>query len=142
MAENASNIVKLICVKDKSKLRVRIVSPGYLPEANCQFPRDLRAEGRNFHVDAENIKLVKTAGKWFYSIKKGINIVENDAPVNLQIFEDDAVIECNICFAENKDTVFDPCGHYYTCGKCSSLVHECPICRTPIKSRILKSNMG
>ena len=31
-------IVTLICVKEGSKLRVKILSEGYIQHANCQFP--------------------------------------------------------------------------------------------------------
>jgi Ca-activated chloride channel family protein len=44
MAENI-NYVELACIKQGSKLRVKIVSAGYLNYANCQFPRDIRIEG-------------------------------------------------------------------------------------------------
>ena len=34
--------------KNFRKLRVRIVTPGYKNEANCQFPRAIRAEGLKY----------------------------------------------------------------------------------------------
>jgi len=144
MAENSNqNLVELICVKEGSKLRVKIISPGYLHSANCQFPRNLRIEGRKFHVPAENIKLIKTNNKWFYSVKKGIVPIDpQDSIPKIQIFEDENVTECNICMASDKNTIFHPCGHYYTCAECSNMVDDCPICRTPITMRILRHNMG
>jgi hypothetical protein len=39
------------CVKERSKLRVRVVSPGYNSEWFCQFPRDLREDGARYVVD-------------------------------------------------------------------------------------------
>jgi Ca-activated chloride channel family protein len=39
------------CVKEGSKLRARVVSDGYDPDANMRFPRDIRAEGVLFVVD-------------------------------------------------------------------------------------------
>ena len=42
--------VYLECVREKSKLRVRIISPGYYSDANCQFPRAIRVEGRKYSV--------------------------------------------------------------------------------------------
>lgn len=115
-SDTATDLVNLICIKEGSKLRVRITSPGYLPTANCQFPRNLRIEGRRFRVPAENIKLIKSSNKWFYSIKKGITVVEeaeilensNNSKYGGPVFEDEAVMECNICMCENKDTVFNP----------------------------------
>lgn len=35
----------LKCVKEGSKLRIKIISDGYLNSANCQFPRALRVMG-------------------------------------------------------------------------------------------------
>lgn len=55
--------VELVCIKVQSKLRVRITSPGYLNDANCQFPRDLRVEGRRFQVPAVYVTLVQSRGK-------------------------------------------------------------------------------
>ena len=39
------------CLKDKSKLRVRVVSDGYNPEWNMRFPRSIREEGIMYVVD-------------------------------------------------------------------------------------------
>ncbi len=39
------------CLKDKSKLRVRVVSDGYNPEWNMRFPRSIREEGTMYVVD-------------------------------------------------------------------------------------------
>ena len=39
------------CLKDKSKLRARVVSDGYNPEWNMRFPRSIREEGMMYVVD-------------------------------------------------------------------------------------------
>jgi len=39
------------CIKEKSKLRARVVSDGYNPDFNIRFPRNIRAEGVLFVVD-------------------------------------------------------------------------------------------
>ena len=39
------------CIKEKSKLRARVVSDGYNPDFNIRFPRDIRAEGILYVVD-------------------------------------------------------------------------------------------
>lgn len=39
------------CVKDKSKLRVRVVSDGYNPDWNMRFPKSIREEGMLYVVD-------------------------------------------------------------------------------------------
>jgi len=48
---DASGGVVVACYKDGSKLRVRVVSEGYNPDWNCQFPKNLREEGARFVVD-------------------------------------------------------------------------------------------
>lgn len=40
------------CLKEKSKLRARVVSDGYNPDWNIRFPRSIREEGMMYVVDA------------------------------------------------------------------------------------------
>lgn len=62
--------------------------------------------------------------------------------INNQSKDDDDVInsikdeplKCNICCANDKNILFEPCKHVYLCSECSELVTECPICRTTITS--------
>ena len=110
-----NEIVELICVKERSKLRVKITTPGYLNTANCQFPKNLRVEGRKFQVKYTNIKLIQTRGKYFYSIA-GKNILNinttntksnSEAEINTitQIFEDETTNECSVCLDNEKNIV-------------------------------------
>ncbi|BAU66951.1 von Willebrand factor, type A [Stanieria sp. NIES-3757] len=39
------------CIKEKSKLRARVVSDGYNPDWNMRFPREIREEGMLYVVD-------------------------------------------------------------------------------------------
>ncbi|MGL5806836.1 MAG: vWA domain-containing protein, partial [Xenococcaceae cyanobacterium] len=39
------------CIKEKSKLRARVVSDGYDPDWNMRFPREIREEGMLYVVD-------------------------------------------------------------------------------------------
>lgn len=39
------------CIKDKSKLRARVISDGYNPDWNMRFPRSIREEGTIYVVD-------------------------------------------------------------------------------------------
>lgn len=39
------------CYKQGSKLKVRVISPGYNPDWNVQFPRNLREEGARYRVE-------------------------------------------------------------------------------------------
>lgn len=58
--------VMIECVKEGSKIRAKVISPGYNPLKNCQFPREIREEGKKFMVDA-----VIDAGS-FYRVKGNI----------------------------------------------------------------------
>lgn len=58
-AELPWSSVTLKCLKEKNKLRVRIISPGYYNNANCQFPRNIRLEGRIYQSRVSGIKLAK-----------------------------------------------------------------------------------
>ena len=145
-----NEIVELICVKERNKLRVKIITPGYLNTANCQFPKNLRVEGRKFQVKSTNIKLIQTRGKYFYSIasKNILNLdtysksnSETEINTITQIFEDETTNECSICLDNEKNIVFN-CGHLYTCHDCSYRLNKCPICRIPITLRIDKNIMG
>lgn len=47
----ATSGVLLRCDKISGKLRIRVISEGYNPELNVQFPRSLREEGATYVVD-------------------------------------------------------------------------------------------
>ncbi|XP_026475559.1 death-associated inhibitor of apoptosis 1-like [Ctenocephalides felis] len=38
---------------------------------------------------------------------------------------------CKICYMEEKNAVFVPCGHVVSCIKCSLSVKACPVCQRP-----------
>jgi Ca-activated chloride channel family protein len=69
------NYVNLQCVKDGGKLRVKIITSGYNNNANCQFPRAIRADGKMFRVRSfskttcDNLRPITSIFK-FYGRKK------------------------------------------------------------------------
>lgn len=162
MSEDTSVMLK--CVKEKGKLRVKIVTPGYLSTCNVQFPRDIRIEGRMYKVDKKYISLVTTRGKYFYTVSRPfhvrgnvIQIVEGVSSADAQaivdehtrsyletikdhvLYEDLSSTECCICMSEPKDVVFMPCFHFYCCSGCSERLSKCPICRMPVERKISSS---
>lgn len=38
---------------------------------------------------------------------------------------------CKICYSNDYNTIFLPCGHVIACAKCASSVSKCPACRQP-----------
>ena len=52
---SAEGGVLVKCVRDKGKLRVRVISEGYNSEFNVQFPRRLREEGATYLVEEINL---------------------------------------------------------------------------------------
>ena len=72
---DTSKGVVVECVKEGSKLRVRVVSPGYHADWYCQFPRDLRVEGARFVVD----QLREATQGGFYRVLGDIRRLVSDA---------------------------------------------------------------
>ena len=138
-----SNVVRLKCVEEKGKLRVKIISQGYHHDANCQFPRDIRQEGNEYIVPASDIKFSEMRCKFFYRVKKGnIQIINQSEITNLKIFkDDDDSSNCCICLTGSPEVIFYPCGHYYCCQTCGNSVGNCPICRALITQRVTKEQL-
>jgi Ca-activated chloride channel family protein len=51
-ATTADGGVELVCAREGGKLRMRVVSSGYDPALNIQFPRGIREEGIHYVIDA------------------------------------------------------------------------------------------
>lgn len=43
---------------------------------------------------------------------------------------------CVICFENNYNTVFTPCGHVASCFECATKLHKCPICKKKVKKTL------
>ncbi|OUD13331.1 vWA domain-containing protein [Thioflexithrix psekupsensis] len=52
VVSSADQGVVLQCVREGGKLRMRVISEGYNPDFNVQFPRHIREEGASYLVDA------------------------------------------------------------------------------------------
>jgi hypothetical protein len=52
------------CIKDGSKIRARVISPGFKKTYNCQFPRNIREAGAKFIVD----EVREVSGGGFYRV--------------------------------------------------------------------------
>ncbi len=150
-------LVTLKCVKEKSRLRIKIITPGYIQGANCQFPKDIRVDGREYTVPRQDVVMADTRGKFFYRIKKNnIKIVETHSNAeivskdSLTVYSnngDDDAIECSICMEGLNDdpslvfVIFVPCGHYCCCQGCGKSLKTCCMCRADIRLQITKDQL-
>ena len=142
---SGSRKIELYCVAVGSKLRVRVATEGYLRNTNCQFPRNLRKDGVRFEIDEQDMKLIVTRGKYYYTVKNKGNIrIIEERTLNevVNIYTDDTQEDCIVCMEKPKSIVFSPCGHFYSCDICCSLMKQCPICRGEINGCINKSEFG
>ncbi|XP_075975321.1 death-associated inhibitor of apoptosis 1-like isoform X2 [Anticarsia gemmatalis] len=48
---------------------------------------------------------------------------------------DDSKI-CKICYAEERNVCFVPCGHVVACAKCALTANKCPLCRSTFQSAV------
>ncbi len=143
------DIVFLKCIKDRGKLRVRIISPGYNPYANCQFPRKLRVEERVFAVPISNISVANSRGKFFYRVSdNNILIVGENESIqqNIRVERIFEIPECCVCVDLESTMVFVPCGHLCMCSGCVGRLGDdykkrCPMCRTNATHIINKSEL-
>ena len=141
------NKLKLKCIKVGGKLRIRIISPGYFNEANCQFPKDLRVENRLYEVNTEDVVLVSRSKNFYKISKKSIKII-NEIDIltetlnSIKVFEDVDASDCAICMVNEKCMIIVPCGHYYTCESFTYKLKTCPICRINFTKTINKTQMS
>lgn len=131
-------LITLKCVEEGRRLRVKILTPGYFSEANCQFPRNLRVEGRIYRVDSSCITLASgPAGKFFYRVRGDIQIIQESvdelqSQISVDRIYDSGEPECVVCLEDPKTLVMVPCGHYCLCSSCKIKIFKCPLCRADI----------
>ncbi|GAB9474820.1 Inhibitor of apoptosis 4 [Globisporangium polare] len=143
----ATEQVFLRCTKEGNKLRVRIISPGYFRDANCQFPRSIRSESQLYAVAPRSIRLVQTrGGRNFYRVAQPITLCGDDdhddvaqgddkatdkskkqtggkrrqRPVEKpkNVFDHKDEPDCVVCLDAEKEQIFVPCGHFCMCKAC------------------------
>ena len=138
--------VSLQCIKERSKLRVRITSAGYNNNANCQFPKAIRVEGRRYKCPVNAITVAgggpNGAGKFFYRISKNLVEIVSDEESKMP----EKVYDCNdcvICLEEGvAEIVIISCGHLCLCSDCAKQMNDkCPMCRGKITGKIHKDQL-
>ena len=143
----------LHCITEGKKLRIKFHSyidgetkeiyyNSYNNTYNCQFPKDIRVEGRFYEIPQSDLSIISGDGKTpFYKIKKGnITILTQDplqnttSTIPAKIF---VIAECVCCLTNDTNIVFCPCGHQCVCSTCNpNIKNKCPICRVTIKTSI------
>ncbi len=153
--------VILYCVKEGPKLKIKIVSSGYIRGANCQFPTNIRVKGYYYALDSRYLQLShRDQGKAFYTAMSGknyITVINNpdditkldnirnntiyeparvDRPKIEHIYEDVDNPDCIVCLVEPKTVVYAPCGHHICCVSCTTRMmasnNKCPMCKSKI----------
>lgn len=153
--------VRLKCVAEGRRLRVKIISPGYSPHANCQFPKDIRVDGREYTVPKADVKLADMRGKFFYRVGKKNITIHDDATAtnaastadlsNLKVYGEENLAECVVCMTDTTEKpelvflIFAPCGHYCCCSVCAKKLQRdrsrCPMCRSQISQLVSKDQL-
>lgn len=140
-----SETVYLKCVKVGSKLRVRIISDGYNFNANCQFPRSIRIDGRKYSAPVSAITFAKgPAGKFFYRVRKSAITVVSEIESVSKVYGDEKSM-CVVCWDKENDVVIVPCGHFCLCQNCAEVLQKstqkCPLCRSKISMVVDRSQI-
>lgn len=138
------------CIRAGSKLKVRVISPGYNANANCQFPRAIRQEGAFYCAPVEDLSFSETRGKFFYRVKtKNIKLVDavadGDVRVELDHVYESGDSECLICMENPNEVVLISCGHYCLCHDCATRLMDtgksCPLCRSSIIQIVMRDQV-
>jgi hypothetical protein len=142
--DNLTEYVILQCIKEKNKLRMKILTNSYYTNANCQCPKNIRIANMKYYVKKSNIVLTKhnNSGKYFYRINGTIIPFEtnnDNTIIPTTIFNDETELICIVCFENPKNIIYNPCGHYNMCNECYSKLRKkcCPTCRKDIISILL-----
>lgn len=152
--DGRENLVYLECIREGSKLRMKITSSGFHREANCQCPRNIRIEGMKYSVPSHAVTFTEGPGRKFFYRISGAHIkpvegsgTTHSAGVSVdRVFENEVDIDCVICMTNEKNVVFARCGHYVCCEECSMKIFKttkkCPICRSGIDGVIKRENIS
>lgn len=135
--------VRFRCVKEGSNIRVRVITPGYNSNANCQFPRAIRVDGKEFEAPVSALSFSDARGKFFYRVKpKLITEVAGEKMTVDKVYES---VECVVCLECSPTIIFAPCGHFCACDECArslfNTTKKCPMCRSIISQLVTKDQL-
>ena len=136
-------MVLLQCVKVKGRLRVRIISPGYCPWANCSFPRSLRVESKKYQVPFFGVTIVERSNRKFFYRISASHIHDYKEEIRETVDKIYTALECCVCLDAEPKMVIVPCGHRSLCQECSQKLtnKKCPLCRTQFSNIVHESKI-
>ena len=137
ISQQAPNLVKLKCVRENKKLKVKVISPGYDDTKYCKFPRSMKDEGSEYLVLQTDITFLNNL---YYIKNNNIQVIDPllvELVNNIKVYNVSKEHECNICMTDMTHEVIYNCGHS-NCIICSTKVKSCPLCRIEITHSIKK----
>jgi hypothetical protein len=139
------SLIYFKCVRAGSKLKVRVISPGYNANANCQFPRAIRQENAIYSAPVSDLSFSEMRGKFFYRVKpKNIKIID-DKKIKLDNIYESGNTECVICMENPNEVVLVTCGHYCLCHDCATNIinstGSCPMCRGTVVQIVMRDQV-
>jgi hypothetical protein len=91
-------------------------------------------EHARWHGDCEHVNLVKGADfitKLAETPREAASKVSPPSETAEVEIEDFRL--CRVCYNDERNTTFVPCGHLVACAMCASSVTSCPICKSVTK---------
>jgi ferredoxin-fold anticodon binding domain-containing protein len=150
-------MIILECITYKKKLRIRfncfidnegkIFNNVYNNLYNCQFPKNIREEGRFYEIHDNDLVIVESNTPFYKIRTNNIRILSEDESKiyqtksnkelvdisTLKIFD---IGDCVVCLSVPSSIIFIPCAHMCVCSDCYNGIKKtkncCPLCRRNI----------
>ena len=132
--------------RTKAQKKKRISNPNDLKparqESNVQpgnHSSDVGFESVQKYIDSlEQENQTLKASQQFYDFMESdyLKIQKDNENMKKDLEKLNDKLQCKVCMEEDACIVFIPCGHLISCMDCSPGLHNCAICRIPVKSTI------
>jgi len=150
-------MIILECITYKKKLRIRfncfidnegkIFNNVYNNLYNCQFPKNIREEGRFYEINDNDLVIVESNTPFYKIRTNNIRILSEDESKIYQIKSNKELVDistlkifdigdCVVCLSVSSSIIFIPCAHMCVCSDCYNGIKKtkncCPLCRRNI----------
>ena len=132
--------------RTKAQKKKRISNPNDLKparqESNVQpgnHSSDVGFESVQKYIDSlEQENQTLKASQQFYDFMESdyLKIQKDNENMKKDLEKLNELKQCKVCMERDACIVFIPCGHLISCMECSPGLHNCAICRIPVKSTI------